>query len=128
MASRIGVLVAPNLEDAVRAVLLLNNSVAIVFSFIGLEPALIALGTIFAISILFNLGSILANPISSRLRLKENKPVSPYLPALALEFVGTVTFLILYILAVVVVLDGEYWQTDLTFIHAYATVGALVAL
>lgn len=129
MKCSIGVFNAPNVEDAVRMILLLNNIVAISLSFIGLRAAFIVLGSVFAISIIFNIVSILGRSTSSRLRLKNGEPVLPFLPGLAIELVGTVVFFILYGVVMIDLVDGNYgWRVDgLILMHSYASVGALVA-
>lgn len=129
MKCSIGVINVPNVEDAVRGILLLNNIVAISLSFIGLRAAFIVLGSVFSISIIFNTVNILGRSTSSRLRLKNDEAVLPFLPGLALELVGTVVFFILFGVAMLDLVDGDYgWRGDgLILMHAYASVGALVA-
>ncbi|KIV95828.1 hypothetical protein PV10_03434 [Exophiala mesophila] len=129
MKSSIGVINAPNIEDGIRFIVLLNNIVAIVLSFIGLRAVFVVLGTVFAISIIFNIVSILGRSTSSRLRLKNDEAVLPFLPGMAIEVVGTVAFFIMYVVVMIDLVNDNYgWRGDnLILIHSYASAGALVA-
>lgn len=126
-----GVFKLPNLEDALRFILIVNDIVGLSLAFIGLRVAYVILGTVFAISILFNLVVTLAESHATRLKIKRGEPVCPNIPALAIEIVGATGFLILYIVATIDTVANEgYWGGEgasITYVHAYCGMSGLIA-
>ncbi|KEF56284.1 uncharacterized protein A1O9_07865 [Exophiala aquamarina CBS 119918] len=129
MVSKVGFIVSPNGEDALRFAGILNAILGMSLSFIGLRAVYIVLGTTIGVSLLFNFVMILAQGHETRIKLKNNQPVRPSLFALGTEFFGTGALLVMYVISLVdtVEFDGSWWNGGMILIHAYSGLTGLIA-
>jgi len=124
-----------DLETAVRLLLMLNNTVALGLS-AGTHRALfVVMSVVFGISLLFNVTILGLKFNTSRQRrwrsqYNEDEDVKcPSLLALAVELLGVVVFLVMYVCSTIETARTSpwgYWVAS-PLMMAYASIGALVA-
>ncbi|KAJ9616744.1 hypothetical protein H2200_000463 [Cladophialophora chaetospira] len=116
------------LETTVRLLLLLNNSVALALSFATLRALFIVVGSIFAVSILFNFFVLLAKVRSRRLSLKtDDEKQCPSRFVLGIDILGVLAFLSLYVCSTIETATRDTWDWAPKLLMAYASIGTLVA-
>lgn len=123
-----------NHETTVRLVLLINNSVALALSFACMQALFFVLGSIFAVSILFNLSVLLANAKHRRVRVRldmdNEEKKCPSFVVMGVDFLGVLAFLSLYVCSTIETARNHSWRwhSAPTLLMAYASFGTLVAL
>ncbi|KAJ9614089.1 hypothetical protein H2200_002225 [Cladophialophora chaetospira] len=125
-----------NLENTLRLLLLLNNSIALALSFACMQVVFFVLGSIHCISLVFNLFVLLPKTRSKRLKLSRRdgheKPC-PSLIILATDVLAVLAFLSLYISSTISITGqprprgGWSWSWGPTLIMVYASIGGLTA-
>jgi len=116
-------------ETGVRLLLLLNNSIALALNFACMAPLFIAVGSILAVSVLFNLLVLLVKVRSNRLSSSndDDQKRCPSLIVWTIEILGVAAFFSLYIASTIDIADNNNWWQP-TLLMAYASIGTLVAL
>ena len=111
--------------------LVLNDAVALGLSLsVGTRSGLfVIMSMVFCLSLLFNLAVLRRKGTKSlqrglRLETDDEKVKRPSLIALAVEVLGVVAFVVLYVLSTIQTANSYYK----TLMKAYASIGALVAL
>lgn len=131
LTKRVGPL---NYETTVRLLLLANDSVALALSFACMQALFFVLGSIFAVSILFNLSVLLANARRRRVRVRldmdNEEKKCPSFVVMGMDFLGVLAFLSLYVCSTIETANNNGWRWDRapTLLMAYASFGTLVAL
>ncbi|KIY02209.1 uncharacterized protein Z520_02347 [Fonsecaea multimorphosa CBS 102226] len=121
-------------ESTVRLMLILNNSIALSLSFAVMFPIFIVLGAVLAISLLYNLFVILLRIRQKRPRWSDNNRDGdedircPSIFQLAIDTLGVLAFLVLYVCSTIETATMGSWRWPPTMLMAYSSIGALVAL
>ncbi|EXJ87304.1 hypothetical protein A1O3_04263 [Capronia epimyces CBS 606.96] len=121
----------PSLDRVLRPLLLINNVVAMSLSFAAGGALFIVLGVFFAVSIVFNILVVLLTVGQRQLRLNTaGDPQCPSLIILAIETLGVMAFLVLYVCTTINAAAGGryYYDEPSVMMLSYASIGALVAM
>ncbi|OQV06371.1 hypothetical protein CLAIMM_10942 [Cladophialophora immunda] len=122
-----------DLESTIRLLLILNNSIALSLGFAVMFPLFIVLGAVLAISALYNLFVILLRIRQKRPRWSDNNRDGdgevrcPSIVQLAIDTLGVLAFLVLYVCSTIETATIGSWRWPPTMLMAYSSIGALVA-
>ena len=116
------------LQDIIRPLLVLNNVIAMSLSFPVETASFIVLGSILAVSTVFNFCLWVRTGFSRRSKAANLDGVKcPSIIILAIEVLGVLAFCVLYVITTIETAESE-WGWKPTVLMAYASIGGLVAL
>ena len=118
------------IEDLISLMLLLIDVIAMSLCFAILWPSFIVLGSVLAVSFIFNSFVLLSTDGLTRSKSDTDKTKCPSLIVLSIEILGVMAFLVLYVVTTIETAKDDYWgySSRPRVMMTYASIGGLVAL